>query len=250
MSRYINLPTLAIDFMKARGFGFDVKGSAIEGGRNTYGEPQSIGITGGGVVSGSYECLVHTAEQHEYVNWLGARLNGSYRFINVPIRTDFMGPFPVIDGQVTPIIKGIPHSDGSLFSDDTGYSQATVWGQIAADAAVNAGQITIDIVGASRRLRWSDWFSIHHPTKGWRAYRYWEASEPTNVNITVDGVVHPAERYTLSISPALRDAVTTGTHVEFARPRFAAKFPSDFTLEWTADLIHMASPTIPFVEAF
>lgn len=251
MSRCLGLPTLDIDFLKATGFEFDVVGGSIEGGRNAVGETISIGITGGGLVRGSYDFVVYEPEQIEYVNWLGARLNSSTRFINVPIRSDFAGPFPLVNGKPSPTITGIPHSDGSLFSDDSGYSQSTVFGRFAQAAPVNAGQIVIDVVGASRRLRWSDWFSVYHAErKGWRAYRYWEASEPVNVTVAIEGASFPAQRYTFAIAPALRAAVSAGDRIEFARPRFVGKFPSDFTLPWRADVLHMDRPTIQFAEAF
>ena len=37
-------------------------------------------------------------------------------------------------------------------------------------------------------MAWSDWFSIYHPVKGWRAYRYWETTDPVPVTETVEGV--------------------------------------------------------------
>lgn len=62
-----------------------------------------------------------------YLNWVSARMNGSFRFMVVPILSDWMGPFPVDSRDIPqPIISGIPHSDGALFSDTSGYSQAGV----------------------------------------------------------------------------------------------------------------------------
>lgn len=251
MGLCLNLPTLEIDFLKVFALEFDVLGAGFEGGRNMLGESISIAMAGGGLVAGSYSFIVHSPEQIEYVNMLGARLNGSFRFINLPIRTDFAGAFPVIGGVTSPVVGGIPHSDGSLFSDDSGYSQGTVFGGFAANAALNAGQVTIDIFGATRKLRWSDWFSVYHAErKGWRAYRYWQASEPSTVSVVVDGVLLSGQRYTLSIGPTLRAAVSAGERIEFARPRFVAKFPADFTLPWREDLLHMDRPAVSFVEAF
>ena len=251
MSRCLSLPTLDIDFLEVTGFEFDVQGAGFDGGRNSLGETISIGMSGGGLVTGSYDCMVFEAEQIEYVNMLGARLNGSFRFINVPLRTDFAGPFPIINGQAAPIVSGIPHSDGSFFTDGAGYSQGTVFGRFGAAAALNAGQVVIDIFGAPRRLRWSDWFSVYHAErKGWRAYRFWEVSDPTNISATFGGTTYAGQRYTIAISPALRAAVSSGDPIEFARPRFVGKFPSDFTLPWRSDAIHMDRPTIQFVEAF
>ncbi|RWQ16086.1 hypothetical protein [Mesorhizobium sp.] len=251
MGRYTGLPTLDIDFIKASEMSFDSKGGGLEGGRNGLGESVTIETTGGGVFIASYEnCFAQRPEEHEYINWVAARMNGSFRFMNVPIRSDWMGPFPTVNGVPKPIIGGIPHSDGSLFSDGSGYSQATVFGTVGANAALNAGQMTINIFGASRRLRWSDWFSISHTVKGWRVYRYWEASDPVDVTVDVDGVSYSGSQYVISLDRPLREAVIAGTRIEFARPRCVAKFPVGFTLAWRARGFMQSSVSFQFVEAF
>jgi hypothetical protein len=252
MGRYTGLPTLDFDFIKAGRWSFDSKGAGLEGGRNGLGESVTIETTGGGVFVATFEnCYAQAPEEHEYINWVASRMNGSFRFMNVPVISDWMGPFPFIN-RVTPqpIISGIPHSDGSLFSDESGYSQATVFGTLGADASLNAGQITLNIFGATRRLRWSDWFSIAHPTKGWRVYRYWESSDPVDVTVTIDGVPVTGMQYVLSLDRPLREAASAGDRVEFARPRCVCKFPVGFSLPWEAQGFMRSSPTFQFVEAF
>lgn len=237
----IGLPTVFIDFLAPEKVQVDPKGGAQEGGRPLVGEPAAADISGGGFLTASYDgCKITTEEQHEYVNLLGARLNGSFRNVNVPIPTDWWGPFPKIGGIRAPYVASIPHSDGSTFSDGSGYSQATVSGTVTSSAALRAGVITLTTTGMDRRLRHSDWFSIYHPTKGWRAYRYWEViSAPSGTNGS----------YTLAISPPLREAVTAGTRVEFARPRFVGRFPSDFTLPSITEAFFVTKQDIRFVEA-
>ncbi|RDL51796.1 hypothetical protein BLJAPNOD_02937 [Ensifer sp. M14] len=247
MAVYINQPTLAANFLAPVRTSYDVTGSSIDGGRNGVGEGQTIEMSGGGIVTAVYEdCKIKDPEHYEYVNWLGARLNGGFRFINVPIITDWFGPFPKIGRLPTPIVSGIPHSDGSYFDDGSGYSQATVWGEITEAAPLNAGVIRLKVYGLSRPLRWSDWFSIYHPTKGWRAYRYWEVLDATDGS---DGAGTFTE-YQLAIAPPLREAVTVGTRVEFARPMFVAKFKSEFTLPSVVEAFFVTQQAIQFVEAF
>lgn len=242
MALYTNLPTLAANFLAPVRTTFDVLGSSIDGGRNGVGESQTIEMSGGGIVTATYEdCKIKDPEQYEYVNWLGARLNGGFRFINVPIITDWFGPFPKGGNIPMPFIRPIPHSDGSLFSDGSGYSQASVWGEITEAASLNAGIISMRVYGLSRPLRWSDWFSIYHTTKGWRAYRYWDVLAVTDEENPV---------YTLALAPPLREAVAVGDRVEFARPRFAAKFKADFTLPSVVEAFFVTQQTIQFSEAF
>lgn len=244
MAVYTGQPTVPIMYLRPTRASFDNPGSALDGGVNGNGESITISTSGGGIVTATYERCVLQAddpERHEVINWLGARGNGGFRFFNVPIINDGIGPFPIIDGKRRPIIGGIPHSDGSLFSDGAGYSQATVYGEVTEAAALGAGIIKMRVYGAARPLRWSDWFSIYHPTKGWRAYRYWEVISKTAEENPV---------YALGISPALREALTVGTRVELARPMCVMKFPRGFTLPWDYEGWYQSRPTLQFVEAF
>ena len=252
MADTLNQPTLNVDFLKPEAHEFDILGSGIDGGRNGSGDAPSIELSGGGRLVASYDnCFVQSQESYEYLYMLGSRLNGSFRNINAVLITDWSSLFPVNgQGVPEPFITGIPHSDGSYFSDGSGYSQATVFGTVASSAALNAGQIQINIYGNQRDLRWSDWFSIYHVTKGWRAYRFWECSDPIDVTETIDDVEYTGQQYTIAITPPLREATAAGTLIEFARPRFVAKFPMGFTLPVRAKGFWQSSPSIKLVEAY
>lgn len=253
MAVYINQPMFPVDFLRPTRAAFDVIGSGIDGGTSGVGEAISIETSGGGIVTATYENMVLEGpdERHEIINWLGARLNGGFRFVNVPIVNDKIGPFPVINSAVRPIVNGIPHSDGSLHSDGAGYSQATVWGEVRAAAALNAGQMSMRVYGASRLLRWSDWFSIYHAVKGWRAYRYWDVlSVSAEGAATVSGASVTYRDYVLALAPPLREAVAAGTRVELARPTCVMKLMKGETIPWEYSGWYSARPTVRFVEAF
>lgn len=250
MGSLINQPDLALDFLACPKAIYDVVGAGIDGGRNGVGEGQSIEMSGGGIVTASLQdCKIVSKEQMRYINKLGARLNGGFRYMVVPIPTDWFGPFPTGGNIPMPFIKPIPHSDGSLFSDGSGYSQASVWGEVIADAALNAGQVSIRIYGATRDID-GDWFAIRHDTKGWRAYRDWDATKVGTGIETIGGDAIEFADFQLSIQPPLRQAITAGTRVEYARPRFVAKFKADFTLPLTIEAFFVTQQTIQFSEAF
>lgn len=156
MGRYTNLPTLAVDFLKPARMSFDRKGAGQEGGRNGLGESVSIETSGGGILVGSYvDCFVQAREEHDYLNWVSARMNGSFRFMVVPILSDWMGPFPVNAINIPqPIISGIPHSDGALFSDDSGYSQATVFGTMGAKGRADRRALSHQKEKPDRAFNW------------------------------------------------------------------------------------------------
>lgn len=252
MASLINLPTVFTDYLKPERMSVDTPGAGLEGGRNGLGESITIGLSGGPMVAVTYgDCFVQAPEEHEYLNRIAARCNGSFRFINVEIMSDWAGPFPLNGGGIPqPFVTGIPHSDGSFFTDGSGYSQATVFGTFPNGAALNAGEIVVNVFGASRNLRHSDWMSTYHDVKGWRAWRYWDVSDPVDVTEIIDGVSRTGKRYTLAIDVPLRQAVPAGQRIEFARPRCVMKFPTGFTLPWEASGFWLSRPTLEFVEAF
>lgn len=243
MAVYTGQPMFPVEFMRPTKARFDNPGNSIDGGVNGVGESTSIELSGGGIITASYEGMVLQGpdERHEVLNWLGARLNGGFRFINVPIVNDGIGPFPEINGKRRPIIKGIPHSDGSYFDDGSGYSQASVYAELTSDAPLNAGVINMRVYGATRDLRWADWFSIYHSVKGWRAYRYWDVISKTTEENPV---------YSLAISPPLRQAAAAGTRVELARPTCVMKLRRGDTVPWEYEAYYQSRPTINFTEAF
>lgn len=250
MAKYTNLPTLDVDYQLLTDMSFTTEGDGIDGGRNGEGDSAAIEFSGGGKVVGSYGIFAADPEQHEMLNHLAAYLGGSIRCINVPILTDKIGPFPFLGtNDPQPIVRGIPHSDGALFSDDSGYSQETVFGTFENAAALNAGKITVNVFGAVRNLRWSDWMSTYHATRGWRAWRYWEKTDPIEVTRTVDGQTYAGQQYELAISPPLREAVVAGQRIELARPRCVMRFPRGFNLDWSVRPPFNAQATARFVEA-
>lgn len=254
---FLNLPLLYLDYIKPQRLRFDVVGNAVSGGRNMLGQEVSYEMTGGGFLSCTYGGLwVQRREEHEYITWLAAYLNGSFRAIDVPLKTDWQGPFPVYDRVPAPFATGIPHSDGSLFSDGSGYSQATVWGKVVSAAPLRSGTLRLRIYDAARALRWSDWFSIYHDgngdlSMGWRSYRNWNIlTEHGSGNETIDGTSFPYREYTLAIQPTLREAVAAGQRIEFARPRVASKLMPGTNVLSDVEGFWLSRPTLEFTEAF
>ncbi|TIX89186.1 hypothetical protein [Rhizobium sp. P44RR-XXIV] len=250
MGALLNQPDLALSFLACPKASFDVVGSAIDGGRNGLGESQTIEMSGGGIVTAVLEdCKIVSKEQMRYINRLGARLNGGFRNIIVPIPTEWYGPYPSVNGIPAPFATGITHSDGSLFSDGTGYRQPTVWGHTLEYAALNAGQIKIRIFGASRDIE-GDWFSIEHSVKGWRAYRDWDCDKIGSGIDTSGGFPVSYSDFNVAIQPPLRQATENLTPINVVRPRFVGKFKADFTLPSVVEAFFVTQQTIQLSEAF
>lgn len=242
MANYTGIPTLNADLLGPDRVSIDVPGGAIDGGRNGLGESISIEMSGGGLLTASYDdCHIVDELQYEYVNWLGARLNGGFRFINVPIITDWWGMFPKVGAVKVPYVAALPKATGALFTTAGGFKEATVYGEVMEDAAAGAGIVKIKVFNGRRDIRFSDWFAFEHATKGWRAYRNWRIISKSDAENPV---------YELGIQPALRDAISDGDRVEFARPRFVGKFRQGFTLPSISQSFYSIQQSIQFSEAF
>lgn len=286
MGALTSQPDFPIDFLRPTRISFDTVGNEVDGGVNGVGESTSIETSGGGMWTAMIEGMVLEGpdERYEVISWLGARLNGGFRNIVVPLVNDKIGAFPIIGGSPRPIIKKIRHApplkpitaeiswtsafgveellnwdsdlgvqslewdngtdtpiaDGALFSDSSGYSQATVYGEVV--AMESTGVLRVRVYGGARKVfRWSDFFSIHHPNKGWRLYRSWELLDQTVEE-------NPISR--IAIQPPLREAVSVGDRIELARPRCVMKLARGQTVPWAYSGWYSSRPTVNFVEAF
>jgi len=100
---------------------------------------------------------------------------------------------------------GLPHADGSLHDDGSGYLGEAIEAMLDADVAVlgNTCRIAKTAIG---ELQSGEKFSILHPTLGLRMYNIWSISSQTS------GIA------TVAFEPPLREAVLAGVALDFARP--------------------------------
>jgi hypothetical protein len=135
---------------------------------------------------------------------------------------------------------GIPHSDGTLHSDGTGYAQSAIDAVTDPDTAYPLRATTMRIemrVGAT--LVGGESFSILHPGMGWRLY------EIGTVDYLDDGVTAD-----ITFMPPLREAIPASTQLEFDRPRCLMRLggPNSMDLSVAPWTFNVAS--VDFVEAF
>lgn len=147
------------------------------------------------------------------------------RLIRIPLKCReeilaFQAIESILAGGTTPIImhrypgdrspaqrqpSGVPHSDGTPFSDETLYSGPTVSAITQADAALNDSEIVIKLVGGRPIVGGED-FGILHVDASWRTYR-------------IQRVFPEGDNLRLVIDPVLREAVPAGAVVDFDDPR-------------------------------
>ncbi|MET4197290.1 hypothetical protein ABIA95_000169 [Bradyrhizobium sp. LA8.1] len=129
----------------------------------------------------------------------------------------------------------IPHDDGSLFSDDTGYYQPVI--DVTCDAAdLRATSLDINL-NRSGDLIGGEAFSIRHDDAGWRIY------EIATVEMTGDDTA------TITFNPPLREDVADDTQLEFDRPRCVMRLTQPSSMNLTVQPWTFNSANVDFVEA-
>lgn len=131
---------------------------------------------------------------------------------------------------------GIPHSDGTFFSDGTGYYQPVIDVETYGDAELRDTTIYLHLNYCGDLLG-GESFSINHPTMGWRLY------EIGTVNYVDD--IHVA----VTFNPPLREDVPAGTQVEFDRPRCVMQLKAPSSMDLTVVPWTFNSANAEFIEA-
>jgi len=160
---------------------------------------------------------------------------GGVTVLTVPRPTKFQ-PWPVVDGvQITP--SNIPHSDGSFFSDGSGYTQKIIDVVTVGAAAFRDVNLTMSLIFCGP-LRSGESFSIMHSAQDWRVY------EIMSVEIDGDG------NSFVEFDPPLREAVADGTEIEFDQPRCTMRLSSTDAMNFTLETYPHARQNVSFIETF
>lgn len=145
--------------------------------------------------------------------------------------------FPVCDARHQPTMgrKWVPHSDGSPFSDDTLYASGDCTASLAADAALRATQITINMV-LGKPLIGGERFAIDHPTMRHRCYQVGRIFDQTPTSAT------------FQFHTPLREAAPAGTVIDFNSPRCVVRLSGAMSAPLAGP--RWASGSVRFVEDF
>lgn len=131
----------------------------------------------------------------------------------------------------------IPHSDGTFFSDGSGYYNPVINAETVGDADLRDTELTISF-NAGGPLEGGEYFSIQHETEGWRLYMV--------VSVAIDG----SGDSVCTIRPPLREDTDAGTPIDFDRPRCVMRLSTSDAMAMTLELRRHAQPNASFVETF
>jgi len=178
----------------------DIELRTISGGTAISGDETLIGTDGGGRVFVELEDF-YLDDPETALAWsaISAWMDGGLRPMIVPICDAIHQP--------TNGFTYLPHSDDTPFSDESLYEQGDCVVHLAADAALRATTLYLDITELGRPLVGGEWLSIDHETWRWRAYKIAEI------------IAQDATSATITIRPPLREAAAEGAEVDFNAPR-------------------------------
>jgi hypothetical protein len=209
-----------------RSIKFWIDARSQTGGASQTGVEQTRASSGGLWRATLGSIPIMTREKRNIWRALEAQIQGRTNEVIVPV---FSLDQPEVDGLT--YIKGIPHSDGSFFSNGAGYAQGVISAAFTSAAALRATQITIAIGGGS--IEPGQYFSA--PTG--RLYRIASIVSTSGNDVT------------LNVWPPFREAVDAGISANFHWPTCKMKLASDDAMAAEFDLGRFASPSVEFIEA-
>jgi hypothetical protein len=178
----------------------------------------------------SYGSVVVTTHDR-VLTWraISAKLRGRL----FPILVPFCGmyqPFP-LDALGKPVFTSVvPHSDGSYFSDGSGYLSGVI--RVTLDTALPVravgGNVTVEVSGV---IQPGHVFSF-----GERMYEIIDVDYSTDTTATI------------TWQPPLREAVPAGAELNFDKPICRMRLASDAEMQLPLDMNKRGFPTVNFVE--
>jgi hypothetical protein len=208
---------------------WNIVGSVMSSGVTTAGAVD-VRSDGGGFWSASLNNIRFIDRTYTLL-WRAVRQLATAQPIIVHRRDTTWSPFP----NGTTEYGTIPHSDDALFSDGSDYYQPVIDVETYADASLRDTTLYLKLNNCDA-LVGGESFSINHDTWSWRLYEIAtvEYIDETHVQVT--------------FNPPLREAVPSGTLVEFDRPRCVMKLVNSAAMDFNATTYPFSLATAKFIE--
>lgn len=218
-------------------------GSQISGGQAETGGEQSIRTDGGGRWIATLSLAVEmNADGAGLYNLVRTRADDGAAPILVPYTTRDLAPWP-LDANGNQVRRDfdtpmeIPHSDGSLHSDGTGYQQRLIVIKTVGDVGLHATEAVVRVVSGDR-VRGGMKFSARHTRELDHLY------EIGFVRAEGPGL------WRIRFLPPTRQAIPSGTYLNFEEPCCLMKLPRPDEMELREEPQQHVFPVVSFVETF
>lgn len=191
-----------------------------------------IGMNGGGLWRASISSLLPETPQHaKFFRAIRVLARGGVVPLTVPRQDSILH----VSGTGA-LADPLPHSDGSYFSDGSGYAQSTVEANVVGDHALRATTMLIRFV-SDHGLEGGESFAIEHASAGWRLYEIGTAVQQSTTD------------WLISFAPELRADVPGGTRIEFDDPRCLMNLITPGGMDFTMRTWPFALHAMEFIEA-
>lgn len=216
-----------IGVLPARSVAFDIAPRNLSAPANIYGVSQVVGQDAGIWRATLGDIVVRNRAAVIVFRGIATELEGRLGKILVPLCRGYQ---PLPDGATASASKPLPHSDGTFFSDGSGYVTNLSSVTLAANAPLRATTLSISIA-LSGPIEPGQHFSI-----GERLYRVKAASyiSPTTA--------------TLTIRPPLREPALAGSDLNFDDPVCRMRLATDTEMDLSLEMRRFGNPTVNFVE--
>lgn len=220
------------DLFPAQEVKWTLRGVALSGGTALAGFPTMAKTDGGGIwvceMSGIVLRKKNQIKAARALDWL---MDGGASKVIVDACECGFGPSGFSPSG------GVPHSDGTSFSDGSLYAGAGFGVIIHSAASLRSTQVVLTLPEGIE-LEGGEAFSVVHPVKGTRRYGVARILSQDDRDVTVE------------IRPPLREALAGGEHAEFCKPANVMRLanPDEFMEAIRMGRFGSARPV--FVEAF
>jgi len=197
-----------------------------------------MSVDGGGLWTIAFgEIQLSTPAHRQAWRAINAMCDGGVNKLIIPFVDLPHQPWPIVSGKPLTSYDTIPHDDGSLFSDGSGYVQSVIDAEIVTSAALRSTSLRIRM-NYSGGLMGGEHFSIEHPVMSHRMYRIGRVVERDDGDFDV------------VIRPPLREAVSGGEILDFDAPKSIFEPETPGGLNIGTDIIGMARPSPMLIEGF
>lgn len=199
----------------------------------------AIATDGGGLWQIVFDDVhLRTDDSRKAWRAINALSDGGANKLIVPLCDGLHQPWPLVNNRPLRSYGTITHSDDTIFSDGTGYTDTVIDAQVVGTFDLRASSIVIQF-NYGGPPEGGEHFSIDHPTLRHRLYRIGRVAEED------DGT------YTCTIRPPLREAITDATRLEFDLPKLVAQPDPPNALDLAVGTARGPARISPkFIEAF
>lgn len=194
--------TFPYETIRARSYSLDLVGSVISGGITSAGQQQRVNAAGGGLWSLRLGFnRLNTPDQIRSWRAIQYGSQGGVVPVNIAICDLRQAPRP---SNWAPS-SGVPHSDGSSFSDTSLYASPSISAVLASDAPLRATTVRMTFDGDSVPLG-GEFFSLGY------------GDDQNEIKAVLTATHVSGNTYDLTFVPPLRAAHTAGESVNWDHP--------------------------------